>query len=74
MNGTKASLFIALLLCICGCTELAFVTDRDGKYQIYKMSESGEYQQKVSRYNFSDNYPDVSPDGQVYGFVVKGAT
>lgn len=68
MKGTKVFFAIALVLFNYGCAGLAFVTDRDGKYQIYTMSQRGEYQQNVSRNGFSDSFPDVSPDGRSIAF------
>jgi Tol biopolymer transport system component len=61
--------FVLLILIIhlvlsSGCAKVFFVSERDGRAQIYKMITSGEKQTNISNNTFKDHFPDVSFDGQ----------
>ncbi|MCG3200891.1 MAG: Protein TolB [Gammaproteobacteria bacterium] len=45
-----------------GCARVAFVSERDGRAQIYRLSAGGALQTNISDNGFVDHYPDVSPD------------
>lgn len=60
------TLFVTLagLILTSSCTGLVFVSDRDGRAQIYKMATTGRCQTNISNNQFTDHFPDVSPDGK----------
>lgn len=60
----KERMFIflfAALLVLSGCAMVVFVSDRDGRQQIYKAAENGNFQSNISNNSYSDDFPDVSP-------------
>lgn len=60
----KERMFIflfAALLVLSGCAMVVFVSDRDGRRQIYKAAENGNFQSNISNNSYSDDFPDVSP-------------
>ena len=63
MKKIVVSLLSVMLLLICGCgANLIFVSDRDGRDQIYSMASSGFNQRNLSNNSFHDHFPDISPD------------
>lgn len=58
---TLCSLF-AVLLALSGCTRVVFVSDRDGRRQIYTSWENGEFQTNISNNGYADEFPDISPE------------
>jgi len=54
---------LATLLLICGCgASLVFVSDRDGRDQIYSMAGNGFNQRNLSNNSSYEHFPDISPD------------
>ena len=63
MKKSVASLMVAMLFLICGCgASLVFVSDRDGRDQIYSMAGNGFNQQNLSNNSVYEHFPDISPD------------
>ena len=63
MKKIVVSLLFVMLLLIGGCgANLVFVSDRDGRDQIYSMASSGFNQRNLSNNSFHDHFPDISPD------------
>ncbi|HID82127.1 MAG TPA: hypothetical protein EYH06_08510 [Chromatiales bacterium] len=53
-----------VILSVWGCAaNVAFVSERDGHGQIYKMSKTGNNQTNVSNTSDTDHFPDISPAG-----------
>ena len=55
---------IAVLLLLNGCAGIVFVSSRDGRGQIYSMDEGGSFQTNLSGNNYTEHFPDISPDGK----------
>jgi hypothetical protein len=54
---------LAGLVLLTGCgTSLVFVSDRDGRDQIYSMTSSGFNQRNLSNNSAYEHFPDISPD------------
>ena len=52
------------LFLICGCgASVVFVSDRDGRDQIYSMAGNGFNQRNLSNSSAYEHFPDISPDG-----------
>ncbi len=62
MRRSAAVLLLAYLFVLPGCARLVFVSDRDGRAQIFRMGAAGFGQTNLSNNAFVDHYPDVSPD------------
>ena len=63
MKKSVVSLMLATLFLICGCgASLVFVSDRDGRDQIYRMASNGFNQRNLSNIGTHDHFPDISPD------------
>ena len=63
MKKSIVSLMFAMLFLICGCgASLVFVSDRDGRDQIYSMAGNGFNQQNLSNNSAYEHFPDISPD------------
>jgi Tol biopolymer transport system component len=58
---TLSSLFLAFLI-LSGCARVVFVSDRDGQQQIYKSWAGGSFPTNVSNNNYTDDFPDISPN------------
>jgi len=55
---------LAGLLLLSGCgASLVFVSDRDGRDQIYSMAGNGGNQRNLSNNSAYEHFPDISPDG-----------
>lgn len=52
----------AVLLALSGCTRVVFVSDRDGRRQIYKAWDNGQFQSNISNNSYADDFPDLSPE------------
>ncbi len=52
----------AVFLILFGCTRVVFVSDRDGRQQIYKSWADGNFQTNISNNNHTDDFPDLSPE------------
>ncbi len=52
----------AALLILSGCHRVVFVSDRDGRQQIYKSWANGSFQTNISNNSYTDDFPDLSPD------------
>ena len=69
MKTRVASLVCAMLFLLCGCgAGLVFVSDRDGRDQIYSMAASGFNQRNLSNSIAHDHSPDISPDADTIVF------
>ena len=63
MKKSVLPLMLANLFLICGCgASLVFVSDRDGRDQIYSMAGNGFNQQNLSNNSAYEHFPDISPD------------
>ncbi len=62
MKRLTDGLLLLSLLVMSGCARVAFVSDRDGRAQLYRMGAAGSGQISLSNNAFVDHYPDVSPD------------
>ena len=52
------------LIFICGCgASVVFVSDRDGRDQIYSMAGNGFNPRNLSNSSAYEHFPDISPDG-----------
>jgi Tol biopolymer transport system component len=51
-----------------GCAKIVFVSQRDGQEQIYSMWIDGSVQSNLSGNQFSERFPDASPDGKKIAF------
>ena len=58
---TLSCLFAAFLI-FSGCARVVFVSDRDGRQQIYKSWAKGNFQTNISNNSYTDDFPDLSPD------------
>jgi len=52
----------AAFLILSGCHRVVFVSDRDGRQQIYKSWDNGSFQTNISNNSYTDDFPDLSPD------------
>jgi Tol biopolymer transport system component len=55
---------LAAFLVLSGCARLVFVSDRDGRQQIYKSWANGNFQTNISNNSYTDDFPDLSPDAE----------
>lgn len=62
MKKSTLMCLFAVFLVLSGCARVVFVSDRDGRQQIYKAWETGQFQSNISDNSFTDDFPDVSPD------------
>lgn len=63
MKTIVVCLISAMLLPIFGCgASLVFVSDRDGRDQIYSMASNGFNQRNLSNTVAHDHFPDISPN------------
>lgn len=51
-----------------GCAKVIFVSKRDGHDQLYRMYVNGSVQTNLSANQFSERFPDASPDGRKCAF------
>lgn len=69
MKKSVLSLMLATLFLICGCgASLIFVSDRDGRDQIYSMAGNGFNQHNLSNSSSHEHFPDLSPDATKIAF------
>lgn len=62
MKKERLWIVFAGLFLICGCgANLVFVSDRDGRDQIYSMAANGFNQRNLSNSSSHDHFPDISP-------------
>jgi Tol biopolymer transport system component len=68
----KKWITVAVFVClvfICGCgASVVFVSDRDGRDQIYSMAGNGFNQQNLSNNSAYEHFPDISPDATKIAF------
>lgn len=57
-----------LVVWMVGCAKIVFVSQRDGHSQIYRMWIDGSVQSNISGNQFSERFPDASPDGKKIAF------
>src|SRR5512137_1062112 len=63
MKNALLSWTLAGLVLLSGCgASLVFVSDRDGRDQIYSMAGNGFNQQNLSNNSAYEHFPDLSPD------------
>ena len=62
MQKRTLSCLFAAFLVLSGCASVIFVSDRDGRQQIYKSWANGNFQTNISNNNHTDGFPDISPD------------
>lgn len=63
MKKCVLSPMLSILFLFCGCgASLVFVSDRDGRDQIYSMASNGFNQQNLSNNSAYEHFPDISPD------------
>lgn len=62
MRRAAAVLLLAYLFALPGCARVVFVSERDGRPQIYRMTTTGAGQTNISHNGNADHFPDVSPD------------
>lgn len=62
MRRSAAILLLAYLFVLPGCARVVFVSERDGRPQIYRMTSTGALQTNISHDGQVDHYPDLSPD------------
>ena len=61
-------LVMLLVVWMAGCAKIVFVSQRDGQEQIYSMRIDGGVQSNLSGNQFSERFPDASPDGKKIAF------
>lgn len=67
--GKMRVLVVVLMVCsMFGCAKIIFVSKRDGHDQIYRMQVNGSVQTNLSANQFSERFPDASPDGGKIAF------
>jgi Tol biopolymer transport system component len=52
-------------------SHIAFMSNRDGNWEIYVMSSDGSHQKRLTTNEADDTWPSLSPDGQQVAFVSK---
>ncbi len=63
MKNVWMTWMLAGLVLLSGCgANLVFVSDRDGRDQIYSMASNGFNQRNLSNIGTHDHFPDISPD------------
>ena len=63
MKKWMSLIVLTSLIFICGCgASLVFVSDRDGRDQIYSMAGNGFNQRNISNNSSYEHFPDISPD------------
>jgi hypothetical protein len=62
MRRTITAMLWLCVLVMSGCARVVFVSERDGRPQMYRMDANGSGQNNLSHNDFIDHYPDISPD------------
>jgi hypothetical protein len=62
MQKRILSCLCAAFLILSGCARVVFVSDRDGRQQIYSSWANGSFQTNISNNSYTDDFPDLSPD------------
>jgi Tol biopolymer transport system component len=62
MKKRILSCLFAAFLVLSGCARVVFVSDRDGRQQIYKSWANGNFQTNISNNSYIDDFPDLSPE------------
>jgi len=68
MRKTRVVSGILAILLLTGCAKIIFVSERDGHSQLYRMQVNGSVQQNLSSNQYSERFPDASPDGTKCAF------
>ena len=58
-----------LMVCVDAQAQIAFVSERDGNFEIYMMDADGKNQRRLTNNDFPDTNPSWSPDGRRIIFV-----
>ncbi len=68
LAGVVASVLILLMVCVEAQGQIAFMSDRDGNWEIYVMDADGKNQRRVTNNPADDKWPSWSPDGKRIAF------